>query len=70
MVVAMNRCRIHPGRETAFDAIWQGRKSHLDSVPGFVGFHLLRGPAQDNHVLYCSHSVWPNRAAFDAVPGA
>jgi len=66
MFVAMNRFRIVPGREAEFEAIWTGRKSHLEAVPGFRSFHLLRGPRTDAHSLYCSHSVWESRAAFEA----
>jgi len=29
-------------------------------------FKLLRGPAKDDHTLYCSHSLWADRAAFEA----
>jgi heme-degrading monooxygenase HmoA len=35
-------------------------------VPGFVGFHLLRGPSAEDHTLYASHSVWNSRADFEA----
>jgi len=65
MFVAMNRFRIVPGREADFEAVWTGRQSHLKDVPGFVSFHLLKGPASEEHVLYCSHSVWASRAAFE-----
>ncbi|MEO0823688.1 MAG: antibiotic biosynthesis monooxygenase [Pseudomonadota bacterium] len=66
MFVAMNRFRIHPGREAEFEAVWTGRTSHLDAVPGFKSFHLLKGPVTEAHALYCSHSVWEDRAAFEA----
>jgi heme-degrading monooxygenase HmoA len=35
-------------------------------VPGFVEFHLLRGPEVEDHTLYASHTVWQSRAAFEA----
>ena len=35
-------------------------------VPGFIEFHLLRGPEREDHVLYSSHSIWHNRADFEA----
>jgi heme-degrading monooxygenase HmoA len=38
------------------------RDSHLDKVPGFVEFHLLKGPEAEDHTLY----VWENRAVFEA----
>jgi heme-degrading monooxygenase HmoA len=42
------------------------RDSHLDKVPGFVEFHLLKGPEADDHTLYASHTVWENRTVFEA----
>jgi heme-degrading monooxygenase HmoA len=35
-------------------------------VPGFVEFHLLKGPEAEDHTLYASHTVWENRAVFEA----
>ncbi len=29
-------------------------------------FHLLRGPAADDHVLYSSHTIWRSREDFEA----
>jgi heme-degrading monooxygenase HmoA len=66
MFVAMNRFRVAPGAETAFEAMWRMRDRHLDAVPGFLSFHLLKGPAKGDHVLYCSHSQWKDRASFEA----
>jgi heme-degrading monooxygenase HmoA len=40
--------------------------THRDKVPGFVEFHLLRGPEAEGHTLYASHTVWENRAVFEA----
>ena len=40
------------------------RDSHLKAVPGFVSFHLMRGPDRDDHVLYASHTAWESEAAF------
>ncbi|MBQ1203304.1 MAG: antibiotic biosynthesis monooxygenase [Loktanella sp.] len=64
MYLAMNRFRIVPGQEAAFEDIWRKRDSYLRDVPGFKSFTLLRGPVQDDHVLYASHSVWDSEAAF------
>ncbi|MEM6421915.1 MAG: antibiotic biosynthesis monooxygenase [Pseudomonadota bacterium] len=66
MFIAMNRFRIMPGREAEFESVWTGRTSRLDSVPGFKEFRLLKGPETEEHVLYCSHSIWESRAAFEA----
>ena len=62
----MNRFQIAPGREEAFEELWRKRESHLDGVPGFRDFHLLRGPADDECTLYASHTVWETRANFEA----
>ena len=66
MFIAMNRFRVTKGSESAFEHVWLSRDSHLDKVPGFVEFHLLRGPEADDHTLYASHTIWANRAAFEA----
>ena len=66
MFIAMNRFRVAPGAEAEFETMWTSRDSHLKSVPGFVEFHLLRGPAKEDHVLYASHTIWRSRADFEA----
>ena len=66
MFIAMNRFKIARGSEEAFETLWRERDSHLQGVPGFQGFHLLRGPSEDDHTLFASHSIWASRAAFEA----
>lgn len=66
MFIAMNRFQVTRGREAEFEAVWRGRDSHIAAVPGFVEFHLLRGPTTDDYTLYASHTVWRSRAAFEA----
>lgn len=66
MFIAMNRFRVAPGAEQEFETMWTSRDSHLKSVPGFVEFHLLRGPRRDDHVLYASHTIWRSREDFEA----
>jgi heme-degrading monooxygenase HmoA len=66
MFIAMNRFQVAKGSELAFEKVWLSRDSHLDKVPGFVEFHLLKGPEADDHTLYASHTVWRDRAAFEA----
>jgi len=65
MFIAMNRFRIKKGAEHEFEQMWLKRDSHLKGVPGFVEFHLLKGPSGEDHTLYASHSIWVNRAAFE-----
>lgn len=66
MYVAMNRFRVLNGSQEAFEAVWRGRKSRLGEMDGFVDFHLLRGPDRDDHTLYASHTIWRDRADFEA----
>lgn len=66
MFIAMNRFQVCRGEEAAFEAVWLGREIHIAAVPGFVSFHLLRGPEREDHKLYSSHTVWTSRAAFEA----
>ena len=66
MYIAMNRFRVAKGSEAAFEQVWQSRDTYLDKVPGFIEFHLLRGPEAEDHALYASHTVWQSKAAFEA----
>ena len=66
MFIAMNRFRIARGSEEAFEQVWLNRDSQLNTVPGFVEFHLLKGPEAEDHTLYASHTVWQSKAAFEA----
>jgi heme-degrading monooxygenase HmoA len=66
MFIAMNRFQIVPGQEEAFETVWKTRDTFLADVPGFVEFHLLRGPSEEDHTLYASHTVWNSRADFEA----
>jgi heme-degrading monooxygenase HmoA len=66
MYLTMNRFKVKPGQEEAFETVWTGRDSQLTSVPGFVSFHLMKGPAKDGYRLYASHTLWASEAAFAA----
>ena len=67
MFLAMNRFKVIRGSEATFENVWLSRDSHLEKVPGFVEFHLLKGPEAEDHTLYASHTVWKNRATFEAL---
>jgi heme-degrading monooxygenase HmoA len=60
--IAMNRFKVNDGQGAAFERAWKERESHLDGVPGFMLFQLLRG--EDG--TYVSHSTWESEAAFAA----
>jgi heme-degrading monooxygenase HmoA len=64
MFIAMNRFRVVKGQEEAFEQRWLQRESYLDQSPGFIVFHLLRGPERDDHTLYSSHTTWASKQAF------
>src|SRR3989441_6914843 len=66
MFIAMNRFRVKKGFEEAFEQVWLSRDTQLTKVPGFVEFHLLKGPEHEDYTLYSSHSVWQNKATFEA----
>lgn len=66
MFIAMNRFSVALGAEGEFEQVWLTRDGHLKTVPGFESFHLLRGPAHEDHVLYASHTIWASKDAFEA----
>jgi heme-degrading monooxygenase HmoA len=65
MYVAMNHFRVAAGRGGEFEARWSERRSYLDTVAGFVQFHLVRGKDEEDGTLsYASHVIWDNRQTF------
>jgi len=66
MFIAMNRLKVLQGAEQEFEQLWLNRDSHLATVPGFVEFHMLRGPVREDHTLYSSHTIWRDKSAFEA----
>ncbi len=64
MYLTMNRFKVKPGQEAAFEEVWTGRDSQLPQVPGFVAFHLMKGPEKDGYRLYASHTTWESEADF------
>jgi heme-degrading monooxygenase HmoA len=63
--IAMNRFQVKKDRGEDFEIVWKERETHLSEVPGFVEFHLLRGPEHDDYMLYASHTVWRSKRAFE-----
>lgn len=66
MFIAMNRFKVRKDATQDFEQVWLGRETFLQGVPGFLVFHLLKGPDRDDHVLYTSHSMWRSRDDFEA----
>ncbi|MBO3760733.1 antibiotic biosynthesis monooxygenase [Ciceribacter sp. L1K23] len=64
MYIAMNRFRVVPGYEEAFESMWRSRQGRLAEMPGYLEFHMLKGPKSDDHTLYASHTVWETEEHF------
>ena len=60
MFIAMNRFYIVKGKEIEFERIWVEMDSHLDEVPGFKEFNLLRGPRRKT--TRCTPPIQSGRA--------
>lgn len=66
MFIAMNRFQVKSGSEQAFETVWATRESYLSELAGFVEFNLLRGPVAEDHTLYSTHTIWADKASFEA----
>jgi heme-degrading monooxygenase HmoA len=64
MYIAMNRFKVAKGSEGEFESLWRNRDRRLTEVPGFVQFHLLKGPEHDDHTLFASHTMWKSHEHF------
>ena len=64
--IAMNRFKIVLGFENDFESIWKKRETHLDGVPGFEEFNLIRCKTNESYTLYASHSTWESKEDFEA----
>ena len=60
----MNRFKIISGKEEIFEEIWKSRDTHLENVPGFKKFNLIKGSEKGNYRLYASHSLWETEEDF------
>ncbi len=65
MFIAMNRFRVKPGAEAEFEEVWMNRDVFINREPGFVAFHMLRGPRTEEHSLYVSHTIWASADDFE-----
>ena len=66
MFIAINRFQVVKGKDAEFEKVWLTRETYLDRMPGFIEFHMLRGPELEDHTLYSSHTVWRTKAEFEA----
>ena len=63
--ITMNNFQVAADQTEAFEARWRERRSHLQEVPGFESFRLLRGEPSEGAIHYASHAVWASREAFE-----
>ena len=66
MYIAMNRFKVLKDCTHDFEQVWFSRESYLHELPGFIEFHLLKGPEREDHNLYSSHTVWRSYDDFIA----
>ena len=67
MFIAMNRFRVAKASEEAFENVWLSRDSHLDTVPGFVEFHLSK--VRRPKITHCIPPTPYGRAGPRSRPG-
>ena len=67
--IAMNRFKVLKGAEGAFEDVWLSRETHLDQVPGFVEFHLLKGAGARRPRCSMSHRTPCGRTRTPSRPG-
>ena len=65
--VAMNRFKVFPGSEGAFEQRWNERESDLEKCEGFQTFVLLRRDAlqADDGFNYSTLTIWKDEASFN-----
>lgn len=54
MYIAVNSFKVALGSETEFEPLWVSRDSNLKEFPGFVEFHLPKGPEREDYVPYAA----------------
>jgi heme-degrading monooxygenase HmoA len=65
MFFAMNRFQVKRGSEADFEAVWLSREVFINREPGFVAFHMLKGPQTEEYTLYVSHTMWESPEHFE-----
>jgi len=66
MYLAMNRFTVPLENAADFEELWLSRESRLQDMDGFVSFNMLKGPEENERVLYASHTVWQSEDHFRA----
>ena len=66
MFIAMNRFRVAKGSEEAFDKFGRAATLILIASPALSSFICSKGLKAEDHTLYAPHTVWQNKATFEA----
>ena len=45
-------------------SIWRNRETHLEKVPGFLSFNLIKGKTAEDYIIYASHTTWKSQQDF------
>ena len=64
LYIALNRFKIIPNRHADFEKIWRNRETHLEKVPGFLSFNLIKGKTAQDYIIYASHTTWKSQQDF------
>jgi len=65
MFIATNPSQVIYGGEGSFEQTCVSRDSYLARVREFLDFHIVRGPAANDHLLYSPRTVWLSRRKFE-----
>ena len=65
MFIATNPSQVIYGGEGSFEQTCVSRDSYLARVREFLDFHIVRGPAAKDHLLYSLLTVWLSRREFE-----
>ena len=64
MFIAMNRFKVKLGEASYVEDIWKNRDTHLNEVPCFKKFNLIKSESNEEFTLYASHSEWSSKEDF------
>ena len=66
MFIAMNRFQVKIGSEAAFETVWAHPRILSRQHGRLRRISSAQGPGAEDHTLYSSHTIWVDKAAFEA----
>ena len=63
MILVMNRFTVTPGRELDFEEAFKGRAKLVETLPGFMGFDVMRPTDADG--VFISMTRWRSMQDFE-----